>query len=88
MFDAVVAILEPTLRSVAPFTLSRLLLRARIYDRESMTTEEFERSLPFIERGLGEVVTPNELASITRQIRRLLDERGQEAGSARGGRVS
>jgi hypothetical protein len=72
VFVTAVSILTPMLGSVAPFTLSRLLLRARVYDRETMTLTELERALPKVEEGLAEVLNPADRARVSAQLRRLL----------------
>ena len=65
LFDQLVAVLEPTFRSVAPFILTRLLLRARVFDRAAMSVAELQRALPILEGGLAESsLTPSQLAAI------------------------
>jgi hypothetical protein len=68
LFDDLVSAIEPTLRSVAPFILTRLLLRAGIFDRAEMTVTEFRRVLPTVEAGLRESLSPGDLASVVGRI--------------------
>lgn len=68
LFDVVVRALEPSLRSVAPFVLTRLLLRAAIFDRDSLTASELNRALPILEAGLAEVLAPSELQAALNRI--------------------
>lgn len=72
LFDEVVAALEPTFHSVAPFILTRLLLRARIFDRAGMGVADLQRALPVLEAGLAESVTPAEAASSMRRVKEVL----------------
>jgi hypothetical protein len=72
VFTTAVGILRPVLGSVAPFTLTRLLLRARVFERETMTLAELERALPKVEEGLGEVLSPADRDGVSAQLRRLL----------------
>lgn len=75
LFDDVVAALEPTFRSVAPFILIRLLLRARIFDRDVMSVAELQRVLPILEAGLAESLTPTEFASTMSRVKAVLKRR-------------
>lgn len=72
VFTAAVGILTPVLGSVAPFTLTRLLLRARVFNRDTMTLAELERALPAVEQGLGEVLSRADHLSVSTRLRRLL----------------
>ena len=76
LFDALVGALTPILRSVAPFTLSRLLFRAGVVDRQMMTTAEFSAALPTVEKGLGEMLKPQELSVAMESIREVVQRRG------------
>lgn len=58
---------------VAPFTLARLLLRARIFEPEKMTAEDLKRALPHLEEGLKTFLTKGELASAMEAFRKLAD---------------
>ena len=75
LFDALVGALTPILRSVAPFTLSRLLFRAGIVNRQTMTTGEFEAAIPTVEKGLGEMLKPQELHVAMESLREVLQQR-------------
>lgn len=72
LFGEVVAALEPTVHSVAPFILTRLLLRARIFDRAGMGVEDLQRALPVLEAGLAESLTPAETASCVRRVKEVV----------------
>jgi hypothetical protein len=72
VFTAAVSILTPVLGSVAPFTLTRLLLRARVFDRDTMTLAELERALPAVEQGLDEVLNRADHRGVSAKLRRLL----------------
>lgn len=72
VFDEVVGALQPTLRSVAPFLLTRLLLRAGIFEKESLSVSEFQAVLPTIEAGLREVLPPNEIDAVLSRVRTVL----------------
>ena len=80
LFDDLVTALEPTMRSVAPFLLTRLLLRAGIFDRATMTVEEFRRVLPVIEAGLRESMAPGDLAPTLDRIDAVM-RRHEPAGA-------
>jgi hypothetical protein len=75
LFDELVAALQPTMRSVAPFILTRLLLRAGVFDRAAMTVAELQRALPVIEAGLRESLAPGDLASTLDRIRDVVRQR-------------
>ena len=85
LFDDVVAALEPQLRSVAPFLLTRLLLRAGILDRAAMTLPDFEQARPIVEAGLREALSPGELRDVIARIDAVLRRRGSAGQPARGG---
>lgn len=72
LFDEVAKALEPTFRSVAPFVLTRLLLRARIFDRAGMGVADLQGALPVLEAGLAESLTPAEAASSMRRVKDVL----------------
>lgn len=72
LFDEVVAALQPTLRSVAPFVLARLLLRAGIFEKETLRLAELQAALPTIEAGLAEVLPPNDLAPTMNRVRAVV----------------
>lgn len=88
LFDELVVALQPTMRSVAPFILTRLLLRAGVYDRDTMTVEEFRRALPVVGAGLSESLGPGELASTMQRLHDVIRRRepsgaaGSNGGSA------
>jgi len=70
LFEALVAASRlPSL--VAPFTLSRLLLRARIFEPEKMTPEDLARALPHLEEGLRTFLNKSEHASAMEAFRKL-----------------
>ena len=81
LFDDLVSALQPTLRSVAPFILTRLLLRAGVFDREAMTTAELQHALPALEAGLLESLGPGDYASVIERVRDVL-RRWQGVGAA------
>lgn len=68
LFDELVAALQPTMRSVAPFILTRLLLRAGVIDRATMTVDEFRSVFPIVEAGLRESMAPGDLAAALGRI--------------------
>lgn len=74
LFDELVARsrLSP---AVAPFTLSRLLLRAWVMDRDTMTAEDLLRALPHLEDGLRDYLDADALAAVMDDIRQLTRER-------------
>jgi hypothetical protein len=80
LFDELVAALQPTMRSVAPFILTRLLLRAGIFDRATMTVEEFRNVFPVIEAGLRESMAPGDLAATLDRINDVV-RRHEPAGT-------
>ena len=73
VFEEVVATMEPTLKSVAPFVLRRLLLRAGVLNRTTMSTTEFRNAMPVIEAGLRESLKPNELIEVMTRLNTLLE---------------
>lgn len=73
LYDELVSALEPTLRSVAPFILTRLLLRAAIFDRPGMSAADFRRALPVVDAGLRESLSANEHSAVTDRVRRVLE---------------
>ncbi|MDF1506462.1 hypothetical protein, partial [Roseisolibacter sp. H3M3-2] len=74
LFDALVTAVAPMLgRSVAPFTLSRLLLRARVFERDALTVAQLRAALPTIEAGLAELLTPAELREASRALAEVAD---------------
>lgn len=75
VFDEAVTALEPTFKSVAPFILTRLLLRARIFDRATMSAADLARALPVVEAGLAESLTAAELTSNVSRIKAVLERR-------------
>lgn len=77
LFDDVVAALQPTFRSVAPFILTRLLLRARIFDRAGMSVAELQRVMPILEAGFQESLTPAEFDSAMSRVRAVVQRRQQ-----------
>jgi hypothetical protein len=83
LFDDLVLAIQPTLHSVAPFILTRLLLRVGIFDRAEMTVAEFRRVLPTVEAGLRESLSPADLASVVERIREVT-ERWEVSGTAVG----
>jgi hypothetical protein len=72
LFDELVSALQPALRSVAPFILTRLLLRAGVLDRAVMTPAEFRNVLPVVEAGLRESLGADDFASVAARIREVL----------------
>ena len=60
-------------RGVAPFTMTRLMLRAKVYDRDAMTVGDARRAMREIEQGLGEFLTPAELKETMRRMHELLE---------------
>lgn len=81
LFDDLVAALEPTVRSVAPFMLTRLLLRAGIFDRGVMTLPEFERGRSVVEAGLREALSPEEFRVVVTRMEAVLERRRGAATS-------
>ena len=74
LFDAMVAAVAPMLgRSVAPFTLSRLLIRARLFERDALTVAQLRAAMPTIEAGLAELLTPAELREAQRALSTVVD---------------
>lgn len=73
LFDELVARSRLT-PAVAPFTLSRLLLRAWVLDRDAMTPADLLRALPHLEDGLGDYLDADALAAAMDDIRRLTTE--------------
>ena len=71
LFDDLVAVIQPTLRSVAPFILTRLLLRAGVFDRDAMSVAELRRALPTLEGGLRESLGPADVAPVILAIREV-----------------
>jgi hypothetical protein len=55
---------------LAPFALTRLLVRANVIPRH-MTTEELARALPVLEEGLRVYLTEAELAAAMDDLRAL-----------------
>jgi hypothetical protein len=55
---------------VAPFTLTRLLVRANTRP-DVLTPEALDRALPELERGIGVYLTPEEHAEAMRRLRAL-----------------
>ena len=82
LFDELVAALQPTMRSVAPFILTRLLLRAGVIDRDTMTVEEFRGALPIVTAGLSESLGAGELASTLQRLNEVVRRR-ESSGAAR-----
>lgn len=72
--------LEPTFRSVAPFILTRLLLRARIFDRALMSLPDLQRAMPVLEAGLAESLSPTEFASTLIRVKEVLQRRNNATG--------
>jgi hypothetical protein len=60
---------------VAPFTLSRLLLRADVQPRD-LTPDGLERALPEVERGIRVYLTDEEAREALERIRALVGHRG------------
>lgn len=81
LFDELVTALQPTLRSVAPFILTRLLLRAGVYDRDTMTVDELRRALPIVSAGLRESLGPGELAVTLERLHDVV-RRHQPSGAS------
>lgn len=75
LFDELVVALQPTMRSVAPFILTRLLLRAGVIDRDTMTVDEFRRALPIVTAGLSESLGPGELAYTLQRLDEVVRRR-------------
>lgn len=78
LFDDLVAALEPTLRSVAPFMLTRLLLRAGIFDRTTMTLSDFERGRRVIETGMREALSPGEFQVVEARMEAVVQRHREE----------
>lgn len=76
LFAEMVAVASRTLSaSVAPFTMSRLLLRARVLDRDAMTPAQALDALPTVEAGLAEFLTPAELRTTMAELREVIARR-------------
>jgi len=86
LFDDLVSALQPTLRSVAPFILTRLLLRAGVFDRSAISVAELRQALPALETGLRDSLGPSDYAPVIERVRDVLRrwEAAQSSGSGRG----
>lgn len=71
LFDELVARSRLS-KGVAPFTLSRLLLLAWVFDREAMTPDDLARALPDLEEGLAEYLSVDDLTRAMEDIRALV----------------
>ena len=60
---------------VAPFTISRLLLRAEVQPDE-LTPETLERALPEVERGIRVYLSDDEAQQAFERMRALVGPRG------------
>lgn len=65
-------------RAVAPFTLSRLLLRARVFNPRAVTVAQLREALPHLEAGLGEFLPPAELRQVVQALVKLAQEPGED----------
>jgi hypothetical protein len=90
LFDDLVSAIEPTLRSVAPFILTRLLLRAGILDRRAMTVAEFRRVMPTVEAGLRESLNSGDVSFVVGRILEVVNrwEAASLTGSNEGAEIS
>ena len=71
LFDRVVGASRLN-ETIAPFAVSRLLLRAEV-DPVTLTPDELARALPQLEDGLAVYLRGDELASARRDLRALCD---------------
>ena len=67
--------------SVAPFTLRRLFLRARLFVSDTIAAEDLRRALPVLEAGLREVLTPGDHQTAMHRIHALLEREARLTGS-------
>ena len=76
LFEEIVGVAARYLgRSVAPFTVSRLLIRAGIFDREALSVADARRALPHLRAGLGEFLTAEELQATIDQMTAVISRR-------------
>lgn len=67
--------------SVAPFTLRRLLLRARLFATEEISGDDLRRAFPVLEAGLQEMLTPAEHGRAMQALKGLLEREGVARGA-------